>query len=312
MTFKKASKLQSFLRMAIFGVSGSGKTYSSLKIATALAKKENMKIAFIDTERGSAEKYADQFDFDVMKLDTFAPSTYVEAINEAQEAGYGILIVDSLSHAWNGKEGALEQVDKVAKRTQSGNTFGAWRDVTPQHNQLIDAILGYRGHVFATMRAKTEHAMEQDEKGKMRIRKLGLAPIQREGMEYEFDIVATMDDNNNLFITKTRCPELNGMVINKPGEEIADSLYNWLRNGLPAVVQILGVNMPKSLAENNPTMNGMIGTGSDLSKVSSQKLDAMSGFFEVRAKDSSEEERIIFEDILSVIREEIMNRKSAA
>lgn len=80
----------------------------------------------------------------------------------------------------------------------------------------------------------------------------------------------------------------------------------------PPTVQILGVNMPKSLAENNPTMNGMIGTGSDLSKVSSQKLDAMSGFFEVRAKDSSEEERIIFEDILSVIREEIMNRKSAA
>lgn len=249
MSFVKATKKQSFLRMALIGASGSGKTYSCLKIAKALAEKEGHKVAFVDTERGSAAKYADEFDFDVLELESFSPQTYVDAIKDAQKAGYKVLVIDSLTHAWSGKDGALELVDRASKRSQSGNSFTAWREVTPQHNMLIDAILNYPGHVFATMRVKTEYVMEEDGRGKKVPKKIGLAPVQREGMEYEFDVVGTLDDQNYLAITKTRCKHLSGQVIHRPGEEIAETLHQWLRSGEPGTTQLFGIEVEKSFVE---------------------------------------------------------------
>jgi len=227
---KKATKTQSKLRMAIFGPSGSGKTYSSLAIAKGLGGK----IAVIDTERGSASKYADKFNFDVIELETFAPQTYAEAIKFIESQGYDIIIVDSLSHAWSGKDGALEQVDKAAKRSNSNNTYTAWRDVTPNHNAMIDAIVGSKCHVIATMRSKTEYVMEQNERGKMMPRKVGLAPIQRDGMEYEFDVVGEMNIDNELVISKSRCETLTGGVFAKPNGKVSDMLKAWLTDGAPA------------------------------------------------------------------------------
>lgn len=139
MQFKKATKTQARLRLALIGPSGSGKTYSALAIGKHLGNR----VAVIDTERGSASKYADIFDFDALELATFSPLTYVEAIHAAEQAGYDVLIIDSLSHAWMGKEGALEQVDKAARRYQN-NSYAGWRDVTPMHNALIDAMLTAR------------------------------------------------------------------------------------------------------------------------------------------------------------------------
>lgn len=244
---KKATKTQSKLRMAIFGPSGSGKTYSSLAIAKGLGGK----IAVIDTERGSASKYADKFDFDVIELDTFGPQTYAEAIKFIEAQGYDIIIVDSLSHAWSGKDGALEQVDKAAKRNGSGNTYTAWRDVTPNHNAMIDAIVGSRCHVIATMRSKTEYVMEANERGKMAPRKVGLAPIQRDGMEYEFDVVGEMDIDNVLVISKSRCEALTAGVFTKPNGKVSDMLKAWLSDGAPAgVVTDADVNTTSALFTN--------------------------------------------------------------
>ena len=147
MLFQKATKQSARLRMSLIGVAGSGKTYTALNIAKHLGNR----IAVIDTERGSASKYSDVFEFDVLELEVFSPAMYVEAIQAAEEAGYEVLIIDSLSHAWTGKGGALEMVDKTAKRSQSGNTFGAWRDVTPQHNMMVDAIINAPGKVFTSI-----------------------------------------------------------------------------------------------------------------------------------------------------------------
>lgn len=240
MNFRKATKQQIRLRLALIGSSGSGKTYTALNIAKHLGGK----VAVIDTERGSASKYADLFEFDALELQTFNPLTYVEAIKAAEQAGYQILVIDSLSHAWMGKEGALEQVDKIQKRSQSNNSFTAWRDVTPMHNALVDAILQCNCHIIATMRAKTEYVMEVNEKGKNVPRKIGIAPIQRDGLEYEFDVVADMDFDNNLIVSKTRCPALSGEIINKPGKEIAETLRAWLTDGEPA--------QPKPAAQTKP------------------------------------------------------------
>ena len=227
-TFVKATKMQARARVALIGTSGSGKTYSALRIASAMGSK----IALIDTEHGSASKYAGEFEFDTLSLDSFSPTTYVEAIQAAEAAGYEVLIIDSLSHAWSGKDGALEQVDNAASR---GNKFTAWRDVTPQHTRLIDAIVGCRCHVIATMRSKTEYIVEDDGKGKKVPRKVGMAPVQRDGMEYEFDIVGDLDENHTLRITKTRCRDLDGKYIDKPGENLGQALLDWLSDGVPLV-----------------------------------------------------------------------------
>lgn len=228
-TFKKAVKHESRLRMSIAGPSGSGKTYTALTLAHAL--KGDKRVALIDTERGSASKYADIFpEFDVVELDTFSPVLFVEIIKEAESAGcYSVLVIDSLSHAWNGTGGLLEIVDGIARRKYQGNTFAAWKDATPLQNQLIDAITRSSLHIIVTMRAKQEYALEKDERtGKTSPKKVGMAPIQRDGMEYEMDIAADMDTENTMVVQKSRCPQLSGQVIAKPTAQVADVLKAWL------------------------------------------------------------------------------------
>lgn len=232
MQFKKATKAQAKLRLGLVGPSGSGKTYTALQLATHLVP--GGRVAVIDTERGSASKYADLFEFDVIEPDTFSPKVYVEAIQAAERAGYDVLVIDSLSHAWMGKDGALELVDAAAKRSRSANSFAAWRDVTPLHNEMIDAILGARLHVIATLRAKTEYVIEEDARGKKVPRKVGMQPVQRDGLEYEFDVVGDMDHDNNFIVGKTRCTALAGAAIHKPGADLAATLRAWLTDGEPA------------------------------------------------------------------------------
>lgn len=226
MGFQRATKKQAKARIGIIGPSGSGKTYTALKIASGLGQK----IAVIDTEHGSASKYADEFEFDVLELDTYHPQNYIDGIIEAGKAGYDVLIIDSLSHAWAGTEGALELVDKNAAK-YGGNKFAAWRDVTPLHNKLVQSILSATMHVIATMRSKVSYIQTQDEKGRTIIKKVGTEPVQREGMEYEFDIVAEMDLDHNFVVTKTRCKALDGLIVNKPDQAISKTILDWLTDG---------------------------------------------------------------------------------
>jgi KaiC/GvpD/RAD55 family RecA-like ATPase len=234
MAFQKATKRAARARVALIGPSGSGKTFSALRIARGLAGATG-RIALADSERGSASKYADRFDFDADNLETFSPRDYIRVIQEAEAAGYDVLIIDSLSHAWMGKGGALEMVDAAAKQSKSRNSFDAWRSVTPEHNAMVDAILRARLHVIVTLRVKTEYVVEEVN-GKKTPRKVGLAPVQRDGLEYEFDVVADLD-GAELVVTKTRCPELAKAVIAEPGEKLGETLRAWLTDGAVQPVQ---------------------------------------------------------------------------
>lgn len=230
MAFVKAEKIQAKLRMAIAAPSGAGKTYTALSISQHLSSK---RVAVIDTERGSASKYADLFDFDVQELATHHPSNYIKAIAEACESPeHDVLIIDSLSHAWAGKDGILEIVDKATQASKSKNSYIAWSKGTPLHNQLIDAILNADIHVIVTMRTKMAYEIV-NKNGKSSPEKVGTKPIQRDDVEYEFDVFSEMDLSNTMHISKTRCPELKDAVIQQPSKELADILLNWLGSGKP-------------------------------------------------------------------------------
>ena len=232
--FQKATKKQARLRMAIDGPSGSGKTYTALTFATALAN--GGRVAVIDTERGSASLYADEFDFDVLELSEFSPEAYTEGIKAAESAGYDVIVLDSLSHAWEGKGGILEIHDKETSRNRSGNSWTAWREVTPRHRALVDAILQSKGHVIATMRSKMDY-IQTTENGKTKIKKVGLAPIQRQGMEYEFTIVADMDVDHNMIVSKSRCKIVADDVVKKPGADWMAKVRVWLESGEAVVIE---------------------------------------------------------------------------
>jgi hypothetical protein len=235
MAFKPATKSQSRARIALIGPSGSGKTFTALRIARGLVGPQG-RIGLVDTENRTASKYADQFRFDVDELDHFDPRDYIGKIQDAHLEGLDVLVIDSLSHAWMGKGGALEMVDNAAARSKTGNSYAAWREVTPLHNQLVDAIIRSPLHIIVTMRAKTDYVQEKDKDGKTVIRKIGLAPIQRDGLEYEFDVVADMDLDNNLIVSKSRCSALNRAVIKEPGEALGETLAAWLAG--PSVAEV--------------------------------------------------------------------------
>ena len=227
--FQRATKERARLRMALVGPAGSGKTYTALAVAAGLGER----VAVLDTEHGSASKYAGLFSFDSFAPDSFEPEVYMDAIREAGRAGYDVLILDSLSHAWSGRGGLLEFVDEQAKRSRSGSSFTAWRDATPRHNALVEAMLAAQLHLIVTMRAKTEFVMERDEKtGKSTPRKIGMQPVQRDGLEYEFDVVGDLTFENDMIISKTRCPSLQGKVISRPGAEFSQTLRDWLTDGV--------------------------------------------------------------------------------
>lgn len=223
--FRKAVKFASKGRVAFVGPSGAGKSYTMLILATLLAGPEG-RIAALDTEHGSLSKYGDLFDFDVLELSSFTAQSFLTALHAAEDDGYAVFCCDSLSHFWMGRGGALEFVDAVAKRSK--DQMAGWKDFRPFEREMIEAMIASRCHVLCTMRTKNEYQEVVDAAGKKKRVKIGLAPVQRDGLEYEFDMVGYMDDENTLIIDKTRCPELAGKVITRPQAQDFEVFRAWL------------------------------------------------------------------------------------
>lgn len=220
--FKKASKKQLKLRLLLEGVSGSGKTFSALRVAKAMGKK----IAVIDTEKGSASLYSDRFEFDCCELaPPYKPEAYVEAIRGAEKAGYDVLIIDSISHEWSGDGGCLDIQSKLGGRYQD------WAKVTPRHQAFIEAILQSSMHIIATARSKSDFAMVT-ENGKTKVEKLGMKTEQRDGLEFEFTTVLRINQNHMFEASKDRTNLFDGaqdILTEKHGKKLMD----WLESGEP-------------------------------------------------------------------------------
>jgi hypothetical protein len=229
--FKKATKKQAYLRLGGYGPSGSGKTFGMLRVAVGLAG-PGERIALIDSERGSAAKYSDRFDFDVCELgENRSIDAYLEAIKGAARAGYGVLIIDSLTHAW---QELLEEVERIAKARYKGNTWSAWSEATPMQRSLIDAIMTYPGHVLVTMRAKTEWGTEKNNNGKNTPTRVGLAPEQRQGVEYELDMLISITTEHYASVEKDRSGKFQDKTLDRLDEDFGRALAAWLRDGEPA------------------------------------------------------------------------------
>jgi AAA domain len=252
--FKKATKTQSRLRLAMSGASGSGKTYSSLAIAQHLGQS----IAVIDTERGSASKYADLFTFDVCELTEFHPGRYVEAIRAADAAGYEVIVIDSLSHAW------------FAELDMAQGNFSNWAKIKPLERALIDAMLGSRAHIIGTMRSKTEWVMTPttNKHGKETLQptKVGMAPMQASGIEYEFDIAGEINLDHLLTISKSRCSTLSNTTHLNPGRDLAEQMMMWLSDG-EAMTETPTTETPESKCERVKVARELAGLGADSVKV---------------------------------------------
>ena len=219
--FSKATKKKSKLRLLFEGASGSGKTYSSLIAATALGKK----IAVIDTEKGSASLYSDRFNFDVCELlPPYTPEAYIEAIKGAEDLGYDVIVIDSITHEWSGEGGCLEIQQKL------GGTYNDWAKVTPRHEKFKEAILRSGCHVVATARTKTDYVVELNSRGKHAPKKVGMKTEQREGLDFEFTTVLRVNENHLFSSSKDR----TGLFDGKEAVFTEDHgllLVNWLNDG---------------------------------------------------------------------------------
>ncbi len=229
MQFQKAERKKSKLRLALTGPSGSGKTYGALLVAKGLGGK----IAVIDTEKGSAALYSHLVDFDVLDLEPpYTPERYRQAVKLAVENGYGVVIIDSITHEWSGSGGCLELNEETARAKYRGNTWSAWNETKARHRAFIDDLLVCPSHVIVTMRSKTETA-QVEVNGRKQVQKLGMKSEQNDGIEYEFTTVLDLvHDGNFALPSKDRTglfpPNSDPF---KLSENIGQNLAKWLESG---------------------------------------------------------------------------------
>jgi len=233
--FKKAKREQIWLKILLAGASGSGKTYSALRIAQGIAKKSGSRVAAVDTENGRIRYYANEFDFDDMQLEVpYSPEKYIEAIDQAIDSGYKILILDSITHEW---DYCLEVHNKMP-----GNSYTNWAKITPRHNAFMEKVLQSPLHIISTVRGKDEYILE-DKDGKKVPKKIGLGYKQRDNTEYDYTVTFNIDQQTHVAdATKDNTHIFEGrydVLTEKDGE----ALYDWANS----IGQIVETFLPPNL-----------------------------------------------------------------
>lgn len=266
--FQKASREAAKLKIGIQGPSGSGKSLGALALAKALSP--DGRFAVLDTENGSASLYADRFDFDTLTLDPpYTSRRYIDAIHEAEEAGYHVLVIDSLSHQWAGEGGILSRKEQVDAR--GGNHFSNWAPFTKEHEEFKAAINNAGIHLIATLRTKQDYVLEEGKNGKQTPKKVGTAPIQREGMEYELSLVFELQMDHKAAASKDRTSLFDDKLSDLTDGKVAKALTNWLAGGVTPtprprlVTEVAAPAAPPTDPEDTPFPNvpgfeGLAGT----------------------------------------------------
>jgi hypothetical protein len=233
--FQKAERTSVKLKLGIQGPSGSGKTMGALALARTLFP--DGKIAVIDTENESASYYADDYDFATFNLTApFTSARYVEALKAAIAAGFDVCVIDTISHQWAGPGGILDRKEEADKRPGS-NSYTNWATFTKEHELFKTRLLEAQIHIIATLRTKQDYALEDNERGKKAPVKLGMAPIQREGFEYEFGIAFELQMDHRAKASKDRTGLFGDELLDLKDPKVGKTLRQWLRSGKPALVE---------------------------------------------------------------------------
>jgi hypothetical protein len=232
---QKAQRQKAKLRVGLSGPSGAGKTYSALLLAAGLTG-DWAKVCLIDTENGSGSLYSDLGPYNVITLTApFSPERYIEAIKSAEDAGMEVIVVDSVSHEWDGKGGSLEINETLAQAKYRGNTWAAWSETTPRHQKFIEAIVQSPAHIITTVRNKIETMQTEDKK----VKKVGTKEIQREGFEYELTVNFNVDRENHLVVASK---DRTGLFIHRDPfvitEETGEALRAWNESGAEVPVDV--------------------------------------------------------------------------
>lgn len=245
-----AEREETKIKLSIGGPTGSGKTCSALLLAFGLVKAAHpeltdeqcwKKICIIDTENGSAKLYSNfnvpytnyhigKF-FTVSLKPPYEATKFIESIHACEDGGMEVCIIDSLSAYWQGEGGALDKQGKIAART--GNSYTAWRDVTPEYNRVIDTILQSSCHVIMCSRAKMEYVQEKNANGKTVVRAVGMGLESRNGLEYEASLhfmISVPDHVANATKDRTGLFDNKYFVISP---ETGKEIYQWLSTGAP-------------------------------------------------------------------------------
>ena len=253
----RARRSQLKARIALMGVSGSGKTMSALRIMRGMIGPAGRMLVG-DSEHASASMYAGdgerEFEFDVVRMEDTSPETYLAVIQAANEGGYNGLILDSLTHVWKGAEGFLAMKDAIDKRNKGSNSYTNWREVDKQYGRFLDAMLSCWCDLIVTLRTKQAHAVTQKD-GKNSVEKLGMEAEFRDGIEYEFQMAGDIDLGHNWVVSKSRLPWLDGKVINLPDEKLGEQIAAYLNSGEPLVDAPAGpaLSSPPAAPSPSPT-----------------------------------------------------------
>lgn len=241
---QRAKREKVWLKIALAGLPGSGKTEAALKLATQISKKG---VVVIDSERASSELYADRYDFDILKLNPpYTINQYYDYFATAEASpDHDVIIIDSLSHEWMA---VLDAVGSVEKKFTEG-----WGAMSPMHEKLIDLIMHSKKHVIGTIRSKEKYAQERDSKGKTVVVKLGEGQIQRKGLEYEFSLCLEIDLQHRAISTKDR----TGLFDNRPPfmitEQTGVMLAQWSEFGIKGVTQqAIPQTLPQPKQQHHP------------------------------------------------------------
>lgn len=246
MGFQKAIKSKVPLWLILEGGTGSGKTMSALRLASGISDK----IAVIDTERSSSSLYADRFNFDVQENHEWSLESYKKMAKEAADAGYEVLIIDSISHAW---KKLTEEMDEIASAKYRGNTMMAWTKVgKPKWNKFIDDIFSLGIHVIVTSRVKMGYDTEKDENGKTKMVQTGLEAQVEKDFDYEFTLVMRMNQDHIGLVIKDRTGRYQDKSFRNPGEELGKELLDWLNSG-EAVQK--PIEQPKAITPTTPPID---------------------------------------------------------
>lgn len=231
MTLRVAQRQKAKIRGGFSAVSGAGKTYSALLVAKGLANGDLTKVAIIDTENGSADLYSHLGQYNVLPLTApYSPENYVKAIKTCEDAGMDVIIIDSITHEWDGKGGCLE-----IHAAMDGNSYTNWKSVSPRHQKFLDAILQSKCHVLTTVRRKQDYEMATNDKGKVAPVKVGLKEVTREGYEYELTFNLEIDNNHYATCSKDRTGLFADQPPFIPCEATGKLILDWCKNGIEPI-----------------------------------------------------------------------------